>query len=76
MKSGGHRARFDVTMPTNTAILDPLTKTARSPKLDKKEIFFNDACGIAQNLTLMYCLSTYVLGKCLLMPLFLLYAPK
>ena len=65
-------------MLTNTAILDPLTKTARSPKLDKKkkEEFFNDACGIAQNLTLMYCLSTYVLEKCLLMPLFLLYAPK
>ena len=40
MKSGGHHARFDVTMPTNTAILDPLTKTARSPKLDKKERFF------------------------------------
>ena len=75
-KSGGHRARFDVTMLTNTAILDPLTKTARSPKLDKKEDFFNDACGIEQNLTLMYCLSTYVLEKCLLMPLFLLYALK
>ena len=59
-------------MPTNTAILDPLTKTVRSPKLDKKERFFNDACGIAQNLTLMYCLSTYVPEKCLLMPLFLL----
>ena len=27
-------------MLTNTAILDPLTKTARSPKLDKKERFF------------------------------------
>ena len=40
IKSGGHRARFDVTMLTNTAILDPLTKTARSPKLDKKERFF------------------------------------
>ena len=40
MKSGGHRARFDFTMLTNTAILDPLTKTARSPKLDKKERFF------------------------------------
>ena len=40
IKSGGHRARFDVTMPTNTAILDPLTKTARSPKLYKKERFF------------------------------------
>ena len=26
IKSGGHRARFDVTMLTNTAILDPLTK--------------------------------------------------
>ena len=76
IKSGGHRARFDVTMLTNTAILDPLTKTARRPKLDKKEDFFNDACGIAQNLTLMYCLSTYVPEKCLLMPLFLLYAPQ
>ena len=40
IKSGGHRACFDVTMLTNTAILDPLTKTARSPKLDKKERFF------------------------------------
>ena len=40
IKSGGHHARFDVTMLTNTAILDPLTKTARSPKLDKKERFF------------------------------------
>ena len=40
IKSGGHRARFDVTMLTNTAILDPLTKTARSPKLDKKERSF------------------------------------
>ena len=39
MKSGGHRARFDVTISTNTAILDPLTKTTRSPKLDKKEDF-------------------------------------
>ena len=27
-------------MLTNTAILDPLTKTARSPKLDRKERFF------------------------------------
>ena len=40
IKSGGHRARFDVTMLTNTAILDPLTKTAHSPKLNKKERFF------------------------------------
>ena len=40
IKSGGHRARFDVTMLTNMVILDPLTKTARSPKLDKKERFF------------------------------------
>ena len=37
-------------MLTNTAILDPLTKSTRSPKLDKKERFFDDACGIAQNL--------------------------
>ena len=40
IKSGGHRARCDVTMLTNTDIWDPLTKTARSPKLDKKERFF------------------------------------
>ena len=40
IKSGGHRARFDVTMLTNMASLDPLTKTARSPKQDKKERFF------------------------------------
>ena len=39
MKSGCHRARFDVTISTNTAILDPLTKTTRSPKLDKKSDF-------------------------------------
>ena len=41
IKSRGHRARFDVTMLTNTAILDPLTKTARSPKLDKKGKIFS-----------------------------------
>ena len=40
IKSGDHRARFDVTMLTNAAILDPLTNAARSPKLDKKERFF------------------------------------
>ena len=40
IKSGGHRARFDVTILTNKAILDHLTKTARRPKLDKKERFF------------------------------------
>ena len=40
IKSGGHPARFHVTMLTITAIQDPLAKTARSPKLDKKDIFF------------------------------------
>ena len=40
IKSGGHRARFEVTMLRNTAILDPLSKTARSRKLDKNERFF------------------------------------
>ena len=40
MKSGGHHARSDVTMLTNTAIQDPFTKTAGVPKLDKKERFF------------------------------------
>ena len=56
IKSGGHRARFDVTMLRNTTILDPLSKTARSPKLDKTRDFFDDACGIPQNLILLYCL--------------------
>ena len=40
IKSGGHRARFDVTMPTNTALFGPFDKIPRSPKLDKKERFF------------------------------------
>ena len=40
IESGGHRVRFDITMLTNTAIQDPFTKTAGSPKLDKKETFF------------------------------------
>ena len=40
IKSGGHRARFDVTMLRNTAILDLLSKIASSPKLDKNERFF------------------------------------
>ena len=35
-------------MLTNTAILDPLTKTTHSPKLDKSRDFFEDACGIAE----------------------------
>ena len=76
IKSGGHGARFDVAMLTDMAILDPLTKTARIPNQDKKESFFNDACGIAQHLTLIYCLSTYIPEKSLLKPLCLLYAPK
>ena len=75
IKSWGHRARFHVTMLTNhDGYLGPFW-TARSPKLDKKESFFDDACGIAQNLTSMYCLPTYVPEKCLLMALFLLCAP-
>ena len=69
IKSGGHGARFDVTMLTNTAIKDPFTKTAGSPKLDKRGVFFDDACGITQDLTLMYCLSTYVPEKMLFITL-------
>ena len=44
IKSGGDRARFHDTMLTNTAIQDPLAKTARSPKLDKlkRRDFFLD----------------------------------
>ena len=43
-KSRGDRARFHDTMLTNTAIEDPLEKTARSPKLDKlkRRDFFLD----------------------------------
>ena len=33
IKSGGLRARFDVTMLTNTSILDPLTKTRQKGKI-------------------------------------------
>ena len=40
IKSGGHRARFDVTMLRNTAISVLLSKIASSPKLDKNERFF------------------------------------
>ena len=40
VKSGDYRARFDVTMLTNTVIKDLLTNPAPSPKLDKKERFF------------------------------------
>ena len=40
IKSGGHRAHFEVTMLTNTVIQDPVAKTARSAKLDKKERSF------------------------------------
>ena len=39
IKSGGHRARFHVTMLTNTAILDPLAKTAQPKTRQKGEIF-------------------------------------
>ena len=56
-------------MLTNTAIKDPFTKTAGSPKLDKRGVFFDDACGITQDLTLMYCLSTYVPEKMLFITL-------
>ena len=50
---------------------------ARTHELTKRRNFFDDdARCIMQNLTLMYCLSTYVLEKCLLMPLFSLYVPK
>ena len=51
IKSWGHRARFHVTMLRNhDGYLGPFW-TARSPKLDKKEEFFDDTCGLAQNLT-------------------------
>ena len=56
-------------MLTNTAIKDPFTKTAGSPKLDKRGVCFDDACGITQDLTLMYCLSTYVPEKMLFITL-------
>ena len=41
IKSGGHYARFNVTMLTNTAILDHLTKTARQPKTRQKGKIFS-----------------------------------
>ena len=70
IKSWGHRARFHVTMLWNhDGYLGPFW-TARSPKLDKKERFF---WWCVWNLTWMYCLSTYVPEKCLLMPLLLIW---
>ena len=46
--------------------LGPFDHNGAQPKIRQKgEVFFDDTCGIAQNLTLMYCLSTYVPEKCL-----------
>ena len=39
IKSGGHHARFHITMLTNTAIEDPLEKTAQPNPRQKGEIF-------------------------------------
>ena len=40
IKSGGHHARFGVTMLTNTAILGPFDKNRAQPKTRQKgEIF-------------------------------------
>ena len=48
--------------------LGPFDKNRAQPKIrQKKRGFSDDACGIAQNLTLMYRLSTYVPEKCLLL---------
>ena len=63
-------------MLTNTAILGPFDKHRAALKTrQKRRDFFHGVCGIAQNLTLMCCLYTYVPEKCLLM-LFLLNVPK
>jgi len=40
IKSGSHRACFDVTMLTNTAILIPFDKSRAQPKIRQKgEVF-------------------------------------
>ena len=62
IKSWGHSARFHVTMLTNTAIWDPSGPRATQNEAKRRD-FFDDACAIAQNLTWMYCLSTYVPEK-------------
>ena len=74
IKSGGHRAHFDFTMLTNTAILDPLNRA--QPKIRQKAEIFSKMHLVSQSLTSLYCLSTCIPEKCLLIPLFLLYAPK
>ena len=56
------------------AIRPVIAQTVQFSKIAKKLNI--DAYGIAKNLTLMYSLSTEVPEKCLLVPLFLLYAPK
>ena len=61
IKSGGHRAHFNITVLANTAIYGTLAKMVCSPKLDKKERFLQ--CGITQNLTQMYCLFTLCTRK-------------
>ena len=39
IKSGGHRARFDVTMLRNMAILDSVKNRAQPKTRQKREIF-------------------------------------
>ena len=76
IKSGGHCARFDATRLTNTAILDPLTKTAHSPKLHKKERFFQWCMWYRIEFDFNVLFIHLRTIKMPLMPLFLLYAPK
>ena len=42
-------------MLRNTVILDPLSKPRAAQNETKTRDFCDDACGIAQNLTLLYC---------------------
>ena len=41
IKSGGRRSRFDVTVLTNTVILDPLTKNRAQPKTRQRGELFS-----------------------------------
>ena len=63
-------------MLTNTAIWDPLAKTERSSKLDKKERFFRQCMWFRTEFDLNVLFIDLGTTKRLLTPLVLLYTSK
>ena len=65
-----------VLVLTSHCLTRTLWQKPRAAKTRQRaEIFAMIHVSITQNLTKMYCLSTYVPEKCLLMPLFFPYVP-